>query len=480
MIDCFSVVLVLEVECAILEERKSGRVAAETAGGATAAGNGLNGDSSSYEAAMTAPEINPPRLPSIPPEVLPLRARQFRLPKTFSSLRHRNFQLFVIGQLISNVGTWMQIIAQGWLVYQLSQSELALGIVGFASAIPALAITPWGGVIVDRVPKRTLLVITQTVSMLFAFVLAALTFADVVQVWHVVALAIGLGVVNAFDGPARQAFVVEMVGRADLPNAIALNSMTFNGARIFGPAIGGILLAAVGAGWCFFWNGFTFLAVIIGLLAMQLPPHQPSNRKLSPWQQLRSGVVYAGNSKEVRALLMMAFIISCFGITYSTILPAFVVKVLQHDATAFGALNTSAGIGAIITAFLIARNGEGGQRGLWLAISAIAFPVVLCLFAINQIYPVALVLMVFIGMGFMSQFTLINTLLQTNISDEMRGRVMSLYTLTFFGFTPFGNLAMGAVSERWGLSEAIVGSALIALILSIIVIYKTPQLRALP
>jgi MFS family permease len=461
-----------------LDEGKSGRQATETA--TTTVAGGTDGDGeTALEVAMTAREIQPPRLPNIPSEVLPMKARQFRLPKTFVAMRHRNFQLFVIGQLISSVGTWMQIIAQGWLVYQLSQSELALGIVGFASALPALFITPWGGVVVDRMPKRTLLIITQTASMIFAFILAALTVADIVQVWHVVALAVGLGVVNAFDGPARQAFVVEMVGRADLPNAIALNSMTFNGARIFGPAIGGILLATVGAGWCFFWNGLTFLAVIVGLWAMDLPPHQSSTKKVSPWQQLRSGVTYANSIAEVRALLMMAFIISCFGITYSTVLPAFVAKVLQQDATAFGALNTTAGIGAIITAFLIARHGDQGERGKWLAVSAIAFPIVLSLFAINHFYPLALILGVFLGMGFMSQFTLINTLLQTNISDEMRGRVMSLYTLTFFGFTPFGNLAIGAVAEQWGLSQAIVSSALIALVLSIIVLYKTPQLRQL-
>lgn len=446
---------------------------------ASSATNTGGGGETTLDMAMTAAEIKPPRLPNIPPEVLPMRARQFRLPKTFAAMRHRNFQLFVIGQLISGVGTWMQIIAQGWLVYQLSQSELALGVVGFASALPALFITPWGGVMVDRVPKRTLLVITQSVSMVLAFVLAALTIADVVQVWHVVALAVGLGAVNAFDGPARQAFVVEMVGRADLPNAIALNSMTFNGARIFGPAIGGILLAAVGAGWCFFWNGLTFLAVILGLVAMRLPPHQSNSKKLSPWQQLRSGVTYANSIEQVRALLLMAFIISCFGITYNTILPAFVDKILQQDATAFGALNTAAGIGAIVTAYLIARYGDQGKRGQWLGISAIAFPVTLCLFALNRFYPLALFLGILLGMGFMGQFTLINTLLQTNITDEMRGRVMSLYTLTFFGFTPFGNLAMGAVAEQWGLSEAMITSALIALVLSVIVLYKTPKLRRL-
>jgi len=403
---------------------------------------------------MTAREIQPPRLPNIPSEVLHLKARQFRLPKTFAALRHRNFQLFVLGQLISSVGTWMQIIAQGWLVYQLSQSELVLGIVGFASALPALFITPWGGVVVDRMPKRTLLIITQTASMIFALILAGLTMAGVVQVWHVVALAVGLGVVNAFDGPARQAFVVEMVGRADLPNAIALNSMTFNGARIFGPAIGGILLASVGAGWCFFWNGLTFLAVIVGLWAMNLPPHQPSTKKVSPWQQLRSGVAYANNIAEVRALLMMAFIISCFGITYSTVLPAFVAKVLQQNATAFGAINTTAGIGAIITAFLIARYGDQGQRGQWLAVSAIAFPVVLSLFAINHFYPLALILGVFLGMGFMSQFTLINTLLQTNISDDMRGRVMSLFAMIYRGVPAIGALAIGFAAEVVGLRPA--------------------------
>ncbi|MEZ4867296.1 MAG: MFS transporter [Caldilineaceae bacterium] len=424
-------------------------------------------------------EIKPPRLPSIPPEILPLRARQFRLPKTFAALRHRNFRLYVSGQLISGMGTWMQIIAQGWLVYQLSKSELMLGVVGFASAIPALIITPWGGVVVDSVPRRKLLVITQSFAMLLAFVLSFLTFTGVVQVWHVIVLAALLGVNNAFDGPARQAFVVEMVAREDMANAIALNSMTFNGSRILGPAIGGLLLAAVGSAWCFFWNGVTFLAVIAGLLAMRLPPFQKPAVKRSPWQQLRSGVLYANSIPQVRALLVMAFILSCFGITYSTILPAFVDRVLQQGAAAFGVINTATGIGAIITAFLIARYGEGGKRGQWLTNFAIGFPLVLCLFAFNRSYPLALGLGVLLGMGFMGQFTLINTLLQTNITDDMRGRVMSLYTLTFFGLTPFGNLAMGAVAERWGLSEAIAGSALIAMVLSIILVLKVPRLRAL-
>lgn len=374
----------------------------------------------------------------------------------------------------------MQIIAQGWLVYDLSRSELALGIVGFASALPALFITPWGGVVVDRVPLRRLLVLTQTGSMVLAFILAALTLTGVVQVWHVVLLAVGLGVLNAFDGPARQAFVVQMVGREDLSNAIALNSMAFNGSRILGPAVGGILLAAVGAGWCFFWNGLTFMAVIIGLLAMTIVQRTKNATKLSPWQQFTGGVSYALQSVPVRGLLLQALILSLFGITYSTVLPAFVDQILEQGPTAFGALNTAMGIGALFTAFLIARFGENGQRGRWLSYISLFFPVVLCLFALNRFYPLAIVLSVLLGIGFMGQFTLINTLLQNNITDEMRGRVMSLYTLTFFGFTPFGNLVMGAVAEHWGLSQAVFSSALIALVLVLILQLRTPTLRALP
>ena len=425
------------------------------------------------------PVLSPPRLPAIPQEIVPLRARQFRLPKTFSALQHRNFRLYIGGQLISTIGTWMQIIAQGWLVYELSHSELMLGVVGFASAVPALIVTPWGGVVVDRVPKRNLLVATQATSMVMALILSFLVFSGLVQVWHVVALAAVLGIVNAFDGPARQAFVVDMVGRQDMPNAIAINSIMFNSARIFGPAIGGLLLAQVGSAWCFLLNGLTFIAVIIGLLMMRLPKHAPKFSGLSPLAQLRSGVIYAAQRDDVKALLLMALSLSLFGITYSTVLPAFVDQVLGRGASAFGAINAASGVGAICAAVMIARNGDKGGRGAWLGRLAIFFPVVLILFANNTNYMMSLGLAVLLGIGFMAQFTLINTLLQTSIADEMRGRVMSLYTLTFFGLTPFGNLAMGAVAERWGLSLAISVSAALALCMSAIVLFKSPKLRAL-
>jgi MFS family permease len=425
-------------------------------------------------------QVEPPRLPNIPPEIMPLRARQFRVPKTLVALRHRNYRLFVAGQLVAGIGMWMQIIAQGWLVYQISGSELALGIVGFASAIPALLITLWGGVVVDTLPKRRILLVTQSSSMTLAFILSALTFSGVVQVWHVVVLAACSGAISAFDGPARQAFVVEMVGRDDLPNAIALNSMTFNSARIIGPAIGGVLLVAVGAGWCFFLNGLAFLAVITALLAMRLPPHQARPGSLSAWQRLTSGLDYAWRSAELRGLLLMSFIFSLFGITYSTVLPAFVDRWLGQGPRAFGALNTAAGVGAVTGAFIVAKWGDTGHRGRWLTTAALIYPFVLALFAVNRSYPAALALAVCLGVGFMLIFTLLNTLLQTRISDDMRGRVLSIYTLTFFGFTPFGNLAMGTVAELWGLSQAIILSAVCALVLMVWVILRTPQLRRLP
>ncbi|CAN5380010.1 MFS transporter [soil metagenome] len=423
--------------------------------------------------------IEPPRTPNIPPEIVPLRARQFRIPKSFSAIRHRNFRLYMGGQLVSLVGTWMQIIAQGWLVYQLSHSELALGFVGFASAIPALIISPWAGVIVDRVAKRKILVATQVGAMLLAFILSAMSFAGIVQVWHVIVLAAGLGVVNAFDGPARQAFVVEMVGREDLPNAIAMNSMTFNSARILGPGIGGLLLAAFGSSWCFLLNGLSFLAVIASLLAMKLTLHERKPLTLSPWKQLTSGLAYAKNTPEIRGLLLMALFFSLFGISYSTVLPAFIDKVLHQGAEAFGVINAMTGVGAVAGAFVIAQYGDRGQRGRWLVWSSLLFPIVLGLFAINHNYPASMILALLLGLGFMLTFTLINTLLQTRLADDMRGRVLSLYTLTFYGFTPFGNLLIGTLSERLGLSTAITASAVASLALSAIVILSTKELRRL-
>jgi MFS family permease len=408
------------------------------------------------------------------------QAQPARVPRTFRSLQHRNFQLYFAGQLISVAGTWMQVVAQAWLVYELSHSELMLGIVGFAAAIPSLIVSPWGGVVVDRVNKRNLLVVTQASAMVLAFILAALTFTGLVQVWEIIVLAALLGLVNAFDGPGRQAFVVEMVGREDLPNAIALNSMMFNGARVIGPALGGILLATVGTAWCFFINGLTFLAVIVCLLLMRLTPRTRVLEIGSPWTDLKHGLHYVLRHREIFALLMLALIFSVFGISYNTILPAFVDQVLHADATGYGVVNAFIGIGAVAGAFIMARYGDRGQRGRWLVWVDLAFPFILLAFAYNANFALALLLACGLGIGFMLTFTIINTLLQTNVDDKMRGRVMGLYTLTFFGFAPFGNLAIGTLAERWEMSLTLLLSAACALILSAIVILLVPQLRKMP
>jgi len=403
-----------------------------------------------------------------------------RVPKTFRAMQHRNFRLYFAGQLISVAGTWMQTVAQALLVYELSHSELMLGVVGFAAAIPSLLISPWGGVIVDRVSKRKLLVITQSAAMVLAFILAVLAFTGTVQVWHIVALAALLGVVNSFDGPGRQAFVVEMVGREDLPNAIAVNSMMFNGARVIGPALGGVLYVAFGAAGCFFLNGLSFLAVIACLLLMRLAPRERVVKGESPWHDLLHGMRFVFAHREIFALLMLALIFSVFGISYFAILPAFADQILHIDEAGYGALNSMLGVGALSTAFFIARYGDRGQRGRWLIAANLAFPIGLLLFANNTSPTIAMALALLLGIGFMFEFTLINTLLQTSVPDAVRGRVMGLYTLTFFGFAPFGNLALGQWSEIKGMSYTISISALLTLVLAIIVIALVPKLRKLP
>ncbi|MBI3174036.1 MAG: MFS transporter [Chloroflexi bacterium] len=398
---------------------------------------------------------------------------------TFVAMRHRNFQLYFGGQLVSNIGTWMQAIAQAWVVYQIGHSELTLGLVAFASAIPTLIISPWGGVVVDRMSRRTLLLLTQTGAMLLAFSLAALTFTGVVQEWHVIVLAALLGVVNAFDAPARQAIVPELVGKEDLANAIALNSMMFNSARVIGPAVAGLVLAAVGSAWCFTINGISFLAVLIGLWLMEIPKRQVEHHIASPWQQLVGGVQYAARIREISALILLSLVFSIFGISYSTILPAFIEKTLHQGAVAYGWVNTATGLGAVTGAFLLAHRVSNGRRGQWLVLTNIAFPIILIAFSFNTFYPLSLLLAYGLGLGFMMQFATINTLLQTRVADEFRGRVMGLYTITFFGFAPFGNLLIGFLGENIGLGIAMSLFAVCSLILSRLILWKVPEIGKL-
>ena len=399
---------------------------------------------------------------------------------TFVAMRHRNYQLYFGGQLISNIGTWMQVIAQAWVVYQLGHSELTLGLVAFASAIPNLIVSPWGGVIVDRISRRKVLIMTQSGAMVLSFILAWLTFTNIVQEWHVILLAALTGVITAFDAPARQAITPELVGKKDVANAIAMNSMMFNSARVVGPAIGGMMLATVGAAWCFTVNGISFLAVLIGLWLMKLPPHRKSMQDVSPWKQLVGGLQYAASNIEISTLILLSLVFSIFGVSYTTVLPAFVEKNLQLGATAFGWVNAVTGLGAVTGAFLLVHRISNNRRGLFLIVTNIAFPVTLIAFAVTAFYPLSLVLAYLLGIGFMVQFTTINTLLQARVEDDFRGRVMGLYTLSFFGFSPFGNLLMGALGEKFGLTFVMILFGILSLVLSRLVLARNPGIKALP
>jgi MFS family permease len=400
--------------------------------------------------------------PSSPTESEPITAS--KNPKPFAAFQHRNYQLWFSGQLVSVIGTWMQNIARSWLLYELSRSEFILGLMGFVAALPVLLITPWGGVLTDTLPKRRLLVFTQTVAMSLAFILAILTFRGSVQIWHILLLAALNGATNAFDAPARQAFVVEMVGRSDMQNAITLNSMLMNGARIVGPAIGGILLAWVGSAWCFLLNGASFLAVIGSLLGMQVKPQAVKVQLQKPLAQFVAGLRYARSQRIIGGLLALSVIFGVFGLAYAAILPAFVDKVLGMSAAGFAWMNAMIGVGAVLAAMAMAVWGNQCRRGQLLWLANLAFPIVLIIFAYNQVLAVALFLAVLLGFGFMLQINSLNVLLQLHVSDTMRGRVMSLFTLSFFGLAPFGSLLIGWLGEYLSLSLTISLSAIMMLL----------------
>ncbi len=380
------------------------------------------------------------------------------------ALRHRNFQLFFGGQLISLIGTWMQTVAQSWLVYRLTGSGLLLGSVGFASQIPVFLVAPAGGIAADRLNRQRIVIATQTLSMLLAFVLAALTLTHKVQVWHIFVLAALLGVVNAFDIPGRQAFLVDMVGKDDLMNAIALNSSMFNGARVIGPAVAGILVARFGEGWCFFANGVSYLAVIAGLILMKITAAVKASAKLPPLEHLKEGFQFVRHTAPIRALLMLLGVVSVTGMPYVVLMPIFAAKVLHgggqqfasligsHDlgAVRLGILMGATGVGALLGALtLAARSGIKGL-GRWVAVCCGGFGVSLVLFAFSTSFWISVLLLLPVGYFVMLQMASSNTLIQVMVPDELRGRTMAVYSMMFMGMAPIGALLGGALSDRLG------------------------------
>jgi len=365
------------------------------------------------------------------------------------ALKHRNFQLFFAGQLISLIGTWMQSVAQSWLVYKLTGSSLKLGAVGFASQIPVFLAAPLGGIVADRYNRHRVVIGTQIASMILAFVLASLTLAHVITVREIFVLAALLGIVNAFDIPGRQSFLVEMVGREDLMNAIALNSSMFNGARIIGPAIAGILVARIGEGWCFFANAVSYIAVIIGLVMMRVPPRElrPAG---PPLAHIIEGFRWVRNTAPIRALLMLLGLVSLVAMPYTVLMPIFADRILHGGARGLGILMGATGVGALLGALtLAARTGVRGL-GRWVTFACAGFSITLIAFAFSHNFWLSTALLVPVGFCMMLQMSSSNTLIQAMVPDHLRGRVMAVYSMMFMGMAPFGALLGGALADRLG------------------------------
>ncbi len=405
--------------------------------------------------------------------------RRFGLGRTFAALRHPNYRLWFAGQMVSLFGTWMQTTAQGFLVFDLTRSPAYLGYVGFASGVPVWLFMLYGGVMSDRVPRRSLLVITQTSMMALAFILAGLTFAGVVRPWHIVALASGLGLANAFDAPARQAFVAELVEREDLTNAIALNSTMFNAATAVGPAVAGITYHLFGPGWCFTLNGLSFVAVIAALSAMRLAPGPGVSRGASARRELKEALDYVAGHRVILALIVLIGLMSWFGISFITLIPAWAVNILHGDETTNGWLLSARGVGALVAALLIASLSRFRFKGRLLTFGTVAFPAFLAAFAFTRSLPLSLVALAAVGWSVILINNLANALVQSLVPDAMRGRVMGIYTLTFFGFLPIGALWIGAIAERVGEPAAVLVNAGAWFIVAAAAWLAVPRLRAL-
>jgi MFS family permease len=396
------------------------------------------------------------------------------------ALQHRNFRLFFGGQSISLVGTWITRVATSWLVYRLTGSELLLGIAGFAGQIPTLIITPFAGVLVDRHDRRRILLMTQAASLVQSAILAALTFTDVITVAQIIWLQVIQGVINSFDTPARQAFVSEMVeDRRDLPNAIALNSSMVNGARIIGPSIGGLLIAGFGEAWCFAIDAISYIAVIGSIVAMRVPPrarHEAAEMHLL--DELHHGWKYVMHSVPIRSALLLVAIVCMAGTPYTVLMPAIAQQVFHGGPNTLGLLMTATGVGALSGALYLAQRESVVGLGRIIGWAAAVFGIGLVIFSqTSSLWPAFIVLAI-AGCGFMIHLAATNTILQTIVEERLRGRVMSFYTMAFFGTVPIGSLIGGIMADRYGAPNTVLASGILCLAGSVWFAYKLPAIRA--
>jgi len=397
---------------------------------------------------------------------------------TLRALRHRNYRLYFTGQGISLIGTWMQSIALSWLVYRLTGSALLLGAVGFAGQIPSFLLSPLGGVLADRLNRRRVLIATQSLAMFQAFALSALVLTHVIQVWEIVALSVFNGLVFAFDAPTRQSFIVEMTqNREDLGNAIALNSSLFNSARVIGPSIAGVLLAAVGEGLCFFLNGVSYLAVIASLFAMRIQPRERPEQVTAMWEGLREGFSYAAGFKPIRYTLMLLSLVSLMGMPYAVLMPIFAKQILHGGERTFGWLMASAGVGALTGALFLASRRSVLGLGRLIPTAATIFGFGLIAFALSRVIWLSAALLVLIGFGMIVQMASSNTIIQTIVEEDKRGRVMAFYTMAFMGTAPFGSLLAGALANAIGPPNTVIVGGASCLLGAALFARKLPVIR---
>ena len=400
------------------------------------------------------------------------------LSQIFRALSHRNYRLFFGGQSISLIGTWLQLTAVSWLVFRLTDSSFLLGVVGFTSRIPTFLLASFAGVLVDRWNRHRLLVATQVFSLVQALILAILVLTGTIAIWHIIVLTLSLGVVNAFDIPVRQSFVVDMIERReDLGNAIALNSSMVNGARLVGPSVAGTLIATMGEGLCFLLNALSFVAVIAALLAMRITPKTRERDKTPLWQGLTEGYRYAFGFFPIRSLLLLLALVSFMAMPYTVLMPVFAGKILHGGPQTLGFLLGATGVGALIGAFFLASRRNVLGLGRIIVIASFLFGIGLIGFSFSRVFWLSAAMMVVTGFGMMVQMTSTNTVLQTIVDEDKRGRVMSFYTMAFIGMVPFGSLFAGSLASVIGTPETTMVGGISCILGSLLFARKLPAFR---
>ena len=398
--------------------------------------------------------------------------------RSLRALRSRNYRLFFAGQSVSLIGTWMTRLAMSWIVYQLTDSAFLLGLTSFVGQIPAFFVAPIAGVWLDRWNRHRVLVITQVLAMTQSLALAALAFTGYINLWWVIGLALMQGLINAFDMPARQAFVIEMIeDRGDLGNAIALNSSMVNGAKLVGPAIAGVLVATAGAGVCFLIDGLSYIAVIYSLMAMRVAPSQPRLAPKGAMQELAEGWKYVVESPAIRSILLLLALVSVIGMPYTVLMPVVAAEILHGGAHTLGFLMAMSGVGALASAIGLALRKSVIGLGKRIAISAAVFGGGLVVLGVSRSLTISLLLMIVTGFGMMQQMAASNTILQTIAADDKRGRVMSFYTLSILGMNPIGSLIAGGVAARIGVPVTMIGAGAICLAGAAWFYWKLPEIR---